>query len=183
MKKSSIAAMVAGAALLFGACGDDGSTTDDTTVVADSTATADTTMTADTTVTADTTAAASDITVEQAWARTSPMAATMGAAYMTITSPIDDELVSASVDTSIAMEAQIHETVTNDAGEMEMREVESIALTAGTPFELKPGAHHIMLMGLKAPLEVGSKLAVTLTMKSGATVTVDADVLEDAPSM
>ena len=168
MKRKSIIAIVAAGTLVFAACGDDNESTD--------TSTADTTMTADTT-------AAGEIVVEGAWARTSPMETTMGAAYMKITSPIDDELVSASVDPSVAMEAQIHETVENDAGEMSMQEVESIPLVAGEAFELAPGGYHVMLMGLSAPLEVGSTLDIALTMKSGATVTVTAEVSEDAPSM
>ena len=106
-----------------------------------------------------------------------------GAVYMKITSPVDDELVSAVVDPAVAMEAQIHETVENDAGEMSMQEVASIPVVAGEQLELAPGGYHIMLMGLAAPLEVGTTIDVTLTMKSGATVTVSADVSEDAPSM
>ena len=42
------------------------------------------------------------ITVEGAWARTSPMMADAGAAYFTITSATDDALLSASVDSAIA---------------------------------------------------------------------------------
>lgn len=173
MKKKSITAIVAAGTLLFAACGDDDASTD--------TSTADTTMTADTTAEEATTAG--EIVVEGAWARTSPMESTMGAAYMTITSPIDDELVSASVDTAIAMETQIHETVENDAGEMAMQEVESIPVVAGEALELAPGGYHVMMMGLAAPLEVGTTIDVTLTMKSGATVVVTAEVSDDAPSM
>lgn len=168
MKKKSIIAIVAASTLVFAACGDDNESTD--------TSTADTTMTADTNT-------AGEIVIEGAWARTSPMETTMGAAYMKITSPIDDELVSASVDPGVAMEAQIHETVENDAGEMSMQEVESIPVAAGEQLELAPGGYHVMLMGLAAPLEVGTTIDVTLTMASGATITVGAEVSEDAPAM
>jgi len=174
MKKKSIIAVVASATLVLAACGGDDASTD--------TSTADTTMTDDTTTAGDLTAAG-EIVVEGAWARTSPMEATMGAAYMKITSPIDDELVSASVDSAISMETQIHETVENEAGEMAMQEVASIPLVAGEVFELAPGGYHVMLMGLSAPLEVGTSIDITLTMKSGATATVTAEVSEDAPSM
>jgi len=46
-----------------------------------------------------------------AWARTSPMEVTLGAAYMTITSAVDDELTDVRVDPSIAATAEIHEMV------------------------------------------------------------------------
>ncbi|MEZ5234718.1 MAG: copper chaperone PCu(A)C [Acidimicrobiales bacterium] len=51
------------------------------------------------------------ITVEGAWARTSPAAATNGAAYLTLTAAEDDALVGASVDPSVAAVVQVHETV------------------------------------------------------------------------
>ncbi len=51
------------------------------------------------------------IEVIGAWARTSPMLADTGAAYMTITSADDDVLVSVSVDPAVAASVEIHETV------------------------------------------------------------------------
>jgi copper(I)-binding protein len=38
-----------------------------------------------------------------------------------------------------------------------------------------------MLMKLAAPLELGATVSIELTMKSGATLTVDAEVREEAP--
>jgi copper(I)-binding protein len=145
------------------ACGSDNSTTD-TTVAAE-----------------DTTPATPNITISGQWARTSPMATDMGAAYMTINSDADDELVSASVDMSIAMMTQVHEMVMGDDGAMKMQEVEKIDIKAGTPTELKPGGYHVMLMGLKAPLETGSTISVTLTFAKAGEVTVEVPVQEEAP--
>lgn len=68
----------------------------------------------DDTSSSDTTSAVDEVTeliIEGQWARTSPAATTMGAAYMTITSPIDDALLSASVDPSIAEKVELHEMV------------------------------------------------------------------------
>ncbi|MFM8856421.1 MAG: copper chaperone PCu(A)C [Actinomycetota bacterium] len=55
-----------------------------------------------------------DIAISAAWARTSPMSVTVGAVYMDITASADDELLSASVDPSIAASVEIHETVAAD---------------------------------------------------------------------
>jgi hypothetical protein len=52
------------------------------------------------------------------WARTSPMEVTLGAAYMTITSDVDDELTDVSVDPSIAATAEIHEMVMAEKSDM-----------------------------------------------------------------
>jgi len=136
----------------------------------------------------DTTVASTDtkpttpkITVSGQWARTSPMATDMGAAYMTINSDMDDELLSAKVDMSIAMMTQIHETVMSDDGAMKMQEVEKIDISAGTPTELKPGGYHVMLMQLKSPLKTGSTISVTLTFAKAGDIVVDVPVQEEAP--
>jgi len=62
-----------------------------------------------------------------------------------------------------------------------MQEVEEVALPAGETVSLKPGGYHVMLMSLKSPLETGSSIEITLTLKSGATIKVQAEVRESAP--
>ncbi|MGA1062278.1 MAG: copper chaperone PCu(A)C [Ilumatobacteraceae bacterium] len=54
------------------------------------------------------------ITIEGQWARTSPSMASMGAAYMDLTSSEGDQLVGVSVPASIAARAEIHEMVPAD---------------------------------------------------------------------
>lgn len=125
-----------------------------------------------------TTASTAEVTIANAWARTSPASAMMGAAYFDITSPVDDALTGVSVDMSVAMMAQVHETTMKDDGTMGMKEVDEVALPAGETVSLKPGGYHVMLMNLKAPLETGSTVTLTLTLKSGAAVTVDAEIRE-----
>ncbi len=134
------------------------------------------TESADTTLPAETT-----FTVDGAWARTSPMESTVGAAYMNITASADDALVGASVDMSVAMMTQVHETTTAADGSMGMQEIASIPMVANTPLVLEPGGFHIMIMELVQPLEVGTSITVTLTFESGATTTVEVPVLNEAP--
>jgi copper(I)-binding protein len=131
------------------------------------------------------------ITVSGQWARTSPDATDMGAAYLTINSDTDDSLVSAMVDSSVAAMAEIHEMVpvesemstesTMDSSAMTMQEVDQIDIVAGTPLELKPGGYHVMLMKLVKPLLTGETFKVTLTFTKAGAVVVDVPVLEDAP--
>ncbi len=124
---------------------------------------------------------AATITVEDAWARTSPSGVMMGAAYMNITSSVDVALVGASVDKSVAMMSQIHETTSATDGSMGMHEIESLPLVAGVNTELKPGGYHIMLMKLAKPLVTGESLTVTLTFASGSTQIVEVPILDQAP--
>ena len=136
------------------------------------------------------------ITVDGAWARTSPSMVTMGAAYMNITSAVDDELVGVAVDESIASDAQIHEMVmateytmsmgsdttsSMGTGEMVMQEVESVAVPADGGVELKPGGYHVMLIDLVKPLETGQTFDVTLTFAKAGDVVVSVTVADEAP--
>jgi hypothetical protein len=118
------------------------------------------------------------IEVKKAWARTSPVQANNGAVYMVLRneSKSDQALVGASVPASVAMETQLHETVMGSGGTMQMQEVDEIAIPARSTVKLEPGGYHIMLMGLAAPLETGSKIKVTLEFESGKTKIVKAVV-------
>jgi len=176
------AACAVGLLTLALGCGDEESTSDTTTAAA-----------------TESTTATDEITLTGQWARTSPMMATLGAAYVTITSPIDDKLLSASADSSIAATVEVHETYTIEPGsdttmmgsdttmvgsadgEMGMRPVEFIVLSAGTALELKPGGYHIMLIDLVKPLEVGTTVQLTLTFEKAGAVTIDVPVLNEAP--
>jgi copper(I)-binding protein len=136
----------------------------------------------DTTVAADSSMPAKpEIIVTGQWARQSPMATDMGAAYLTINTNIDDELVGAMVDTSIAAMTQVHETVMGEGDSMKMQEVDKIEIVAGTPTELKPGGYHVMLMNLVKPLELGTEVSVTLKFAKAGDLVVTLPVLEEAP--
>jgi copper(I)-binding protein len=120
------------------------------------------------------------IEVSGQWARTSPAATTMGAAYMTLKSNTNDQLVSASVDKSVAMMTEVHEVIMVD-GAMKMQQVSSVPVLAGTATELKPGGYHIMFMQLAKPLKTGESFQVTLTFAKAGNVVVDVPIMEDKP--
>lgn len=121
-----------------------------------------------------------EITVTGQWARQSPMATDMGAAYMTVESNAEDELIGASVDMSVAMMTEVHETVSVDGG-MKMQEVASIKVSPDQAIVMEPGGFHVMLMGLVKPLEIGQTIQVTLKFSKSGDKVIDVPVLEDAP--
>ena len=182
VRRLAAAACAVGLLTVAAGCGDDETSSDTTTAAA-----------------ADSTAApvAGEVTFAGQWARTSPAMATAGAAYVTITSTIDDKLVTALVDPSIAATVEVHETVMADMtsdtamgsdttmaggeGEMMMRPVAFIELPAGVAVELKPGGYHIMLLNLVEPLEVGTSFELTLVFEHAGQITIDVPVLEEAP--
>ena len=73
---------------------------------------------------------------------------------------------------------QIHETY--DAGDdmMGMREVGQIVILAKSTFELKPGAHHVMLMKLKQDIKKGFVGNVTLHFKKAGKILIKAEAKE-----
>ena len=109
-------------------------------------------------------------TVQGAWARATAPHQSVGAAYLTLTSPVADRLVSVtSPDAAMAM---LHsESV--EGGVMRMREQpDGIALAPGTPTRLAPGGEHVMLMGLHHPLVAGQHVTLHLAFRSGAALDV-----------
>ncbi len=110
-----------------------------------------------------------DLVVEAPWARESVTKS--GAAYLTVRNDgdQDDRLIGVSAD--VAEMAQIHESTMQD-GVMKMRPVEAIEVPAHGEAALEPGGLHIMLMGLKAPLEEGKSFPLTLTFENAGEIEV-----------
>jgi len=111
----------------------------------------------------------SQLEIANAWARATPGKAETGAAYLTIQSPTADRLLSAS--SPVAKKAELH-TMSMEGMVMKMRPLPGLDIPAGQPVTLKPGAEHIMLEGLNAPLREGQSFPLTLTFEKAGTRTV-----------
>lgn len=116
------------------------------------------------------------VTASNAWVRATPAGSDVSAAYMTVTNTGTKatEIVAASVPADIATETQLHTMGGGDMGGM--REVESIEVPGDGSVELEPGGLHIMLIGVRKPLEAGTTVPVTIELKGGGGFTVDAEV-------
>lgn len=82
------------------------------------------------------------------------------------------------VEFALAGKVEIHETY--DAGNdmMGMREVGMIVIPAKSTFELKPGAHHIMLMKLKEDIKKGDEGEVTVFFKQAGEIKIKVQAKE-----
>jgi copper(I)-binding protein len=123
---------------------------------------------------------AGSIEIEHAWAR--PSATATGAIYLEIDNKgsAPDRLVAAS--TSAAGKAELH-THIMDGNIARMRPVDAIEVTPGSATVLRPGGLHIMLIGLKAPLKEGDKVALTLTFEKAGKVDVTVPVQKNGAGM
>lgn len=106
---------------------------------------------------------------------------TEASAYATLsdTGASGDALV--SVSTPVASKATLHSTKTSaDGSAGTMVDVADIAVPAGGHVTLAPGGYHVMLEGLKSDLKVGTKVTMTWTFRSGASVTTSFPVIDPA---
>lgn len=165
MKKAMLLSIVAVGMLAFAGCGSDDSTEA-------------------------TTAGSGETTATDAWARVTTPTQADGAVYMTIQSPDGDTLTGVSVPSSVASDAQLHETTDEgstdstdsmdstgaDAGDamMGMKEVDQVEIPADQSVALEPGGYHIMLMDLAEPIAEGDTIPVTLEFEQAGKIEVDA---------
>lgn len=126
--------------------------------------------------------AADAVKVDEAWVRSTLPGQDVSAAYMTLTSQRDTQLI--SVESDVTQSVEIH-SMTMQNGVMKMRMLKELPLSAGKPYKLAPGGYHLMLFDLKKSLTAGDKVNFVLTLKSGAqqykqTLSVDVKSGEDA---
>jgi hypothetical protein len=110
-----------------------------------------------------------DLVIDNPWARES--VTRTGAAYLTVRNGGDaaDRLV--GVASEVADRAALHSSVVQD-GVMRMRPVDAVEVPAGGEAVLEPGGLHVMLIGLKAPLEEGDSFALRLVFEDAGEVEV-----------
>lgn len=117
-------------------------------------------------------AAAGNIVITQAWSRATPGGAQVAGGYLTIENrgTLPDRLLSGSIEA--ARKIEIHE-MAMDNGVMTMRPVEGgLFVEAGKAVKFEPGGRHLMLIGLKAPLNEGEQVPVSLQFETAGKVTV-----------
>lgn len=116
------------------------------------------------------------IEIDRPWSRAVPKGASVAAGYLTIrnTGDAPDRLVSGS--TPVAGRFEVHE-MSMDNGVMKMRPTTGgLEIKPGETIELKPQALHIMMTGLKQPVEKGTSFKGTLVFEKAGAVEVDFSV-------
>ncbi len=128
-------------------------------------------------------AATSPIKIENAFTRPTLGGASVAVGYMTITNAgqSDDRLESVTSD--ISATAEIHETKMEN-GMMEMRELpKGLAVPAGATVAFKPGAYHVMFVGIKHAVKPGDTIHAILTFDKAGKVAVDFPAADNPGAM
>ena len=114
------------------------------------------------------------IEVRDAWARATAPGQASGAVYATIVNDAGaDQLVAVSTGAGSAM---LHGNE-QEGGVARMRMVAEVPVPAQSRVELAPGAMHIMLSGLKAPLVAGGHFPVTFRFAKAGPRTVEVAIV------
>jgi copper(I)-binding protein len=103
-----------------------------------------------------------DVTVKDAWVRTTVPGQKGTGAFMSITAKSDLRLVGAS--SAVAGVTEVHEMKMN-GDIMQMRAVSGVDLPAGKVVALQPGGFHVMLLDLKTALPKNATVPLTLLFK------------------
>jgi copper(I)-binding protein len=112
------------------------------------------------------------IKIKDPWMR--PGAKQMGTAlYFAIENNGEAADTLYKVESDIAGRVELHETYSN-GDVMGMRKVEMIIVEAGSSFELKPGAHHIMVMRLKKDIKRGDEAQFNLFFSKTGEINIKA---------
>jgi hypothetical protein len=117
------------------------------------------------------------VEIENAFVRATGPGKHNAMVYMTLTNRTgeDDKLTGASSPTAERVELHI---ITSNRGLRRMHEVDEIPLPSNTPVALTPGNYHLMLIGLKAPLEAGAEVPMELHFAKASPLAITIKVVE-----
>ena len=107
--------------------------------------------------------ALADVTVSNAWIRSTVPGQRAAGAFMQIVSTADTALIEATSPSAKFIE--IHE-MTKEGNVMKMKAIDRLPVPAEKPVELTPTGYHMMLFELKAPLNAGDKVPLTLMFEN-----------------
>ncbi len=119
-----------------------------------------------------------NVIVSKAWMRQVPPSQKITAAYMTIENNSDREVVLATASADVAEAVEIHQMKSRD-GMMTMEMMKDLPVPARTKVALEPSGIHLMMIGLKNPVQAGDVVAIKLGFSGGDSVVVDTEVRDE----
>ncbi|HKY00879.1 MAG TPA: copper chaperone PCu(A)C [Steroidobacteraceae bacterium] len=106
-------------------------------------------------------ALAGELSITNAWSRSTPPGVTVGVAYFTLKNDTGKSDRLLRITTPVASKVQVHRTEILD-GMARMREVAVLHVDPGQTLEFAPNGMHLMLTGLRQPLTEGQAFEVEL---------------------
>lgn len=120
--------------------------------------------------------------IMSAWAPATFKLAVNGAAYVSAHNMSGEsvEIVGLSVSDTVSARVELHETfVENDMARMRQLKL-PMAIDNGDMLSMQRGGKHLMLLGLKGPLQVGQTFELQIQFANGTSQSVTVEVSEDS---
>jgi copper(I)-binding protein len=122
-----------------------------------------------------------EVLVTDATVRLLPPGVPNTAAYFSIQNNSDTIKVLVGASANFASKAEIHNHImVNDM--MSMQQQSEVVILPGESVQFSPGGLHIMLFGLKKPLQEGQSVFFSLQTKEGESISITAKVARPKPS-
>ena len=122
---------------------------------------------------------AEGLAVTDGWVRLVPPVSENSAAYFTLHNKSDQPLEILSASSEVARVVELHNVI-HEGGLMSMQKQDKVTVPAQKSLEFKPGSYHVMLIGLKQPLQENQAVTLTLHLAGGATTQVALTVKAEA---
>lgn len=107
-----------------------------------------------------------DVEVAHGYVRAVPPGQSISAAYLVLKNTADRPVQLQSAHSKGALTVELHQSMEQD-GVMRMRAIKQVEIPPGGEYRLQPGGNHLMLMGLKQPLNAGDSLDINLSFSDG----------------
>lgn len=120
-------------------------------------------------------AAAPGLQVHDAWIKEGPPGMTVLAGYLDIENRGDTVMQVTGIRSDAAGQIEIHRTELHD-GTASMVQLPALSLPPHVRLQFRQGGYHLMLMGLRRPLQAGDKVDLQLHLGDGRTEAVEAEV-------
>ncbi|MFB1489825.1 MULTISPECIES: copper chaperone PCu(A)C [unclassified Thiocapsa] len=116
-----------------------------------------------------------ELSIGDPYARAVPPGQPNSAVFMSLENQTAENQALVGAESAVSEIVELH-THVEEGGMMRMRRIEKIEVPAGETVTLKPGGLHVMLIGLKQPLEPGDAVDLTLIFEDGSRKPVQAPV-------
>ncbi|WP_296810005.1 copper chaperone PCu(A)C [Thiocapsa sp.] len=116
-----------------------------------------------------------ELSIDDPYARAVPPGQPNSAVFMSLENQTGTNQALVGAESAVSEIVELHTHVEED-GMMRMRRIEKIEVPAGETVTLKPGGLHVMLIGLKQPLEPDDAVDLTLIFEDGSRMPVQAPV-------
>lgn len=119
--------------------------------------------------------------IESAWVRLLPPGVPNTAGYLTIYNNTDTDKVLVGASSGAVNKVELHEHVM-EQGMMKMTQRQAVSIPAGQRVSFRPGGLHLMMFGLKAPLQPQQSVPIVLEFADGERLEVQAQAGDAPPS-